>query len=73
MTSFFIKQETLRNYADDNTLLYFSKTMPDLVRVLENETNVALTWLDRNEMIANPDNFMFCWSETIGKILLDKI
>ena len=33
--------------------------MPDLVRVLENETNVAffLTWLDRNEMIANPDKF----------------
>ena len=28
--------------------------MPNLVRVLENEVNVALTWLDRNEMIANP-------------------
>ena len=53
----FIKQATLHNYADDNTLSYFSKTMPDLVRVLENETNVALTWLDRNEMIANPDKF----------------
>ena len=51
----FIMQATLHNYADDNTLSYFSKTMPDLVRVLENETNVALTWLDRNEMIANPD------------------
>ena len=31
--------------------------MPDLVRVLENETNFALTWLDQNEMIANPDKF----------------
>ena len=36
----FIKQATIHNYADDNTLSYFSKTMPDLVRVLE-ETNVA--------------------------------
>ena len=53
----FIKQATLYNYADDNTLSYFSKTMPDLVRVLENDTNVALTWLDSNKMIANPDKF----------------
>ena len=28
---FFIKQATLCNYADENTLAYFSKTMPDLV------------------------------------------
>ena len=53
----FIKQATLYNYADDNTLSYFSKTMPDLVRVLENDTNVALTWLDRKKMIANLDKF----------------
>ena len=31
--------------------------MANLVRVLKNETNVALTWLDRNKMIANPDKF----------------
>ena len=53
----FIKQATLYNYADDNTLSYFSKTIPDLVRVLENETKVALTWLDSNKIIANPDKF----------------
>ena len=28
----FIKQATLHNYADDNTLAYFSKSMPDLVK-----------------------------------------
>ena len=32
---FFIKQANLYNYADDNTLAYFSKTMPDLVNTLE--------------------------------------
>ena len=53
----FIKQATLYNYADDNILSHFSKAMPDLVRVLENETNVVLTWLDCNKMIANPDKF----------------
>ena len=30
----FIKQATLYNYADDNTLARFSKTLPDLVRAL---------------------------------------
>ena len=38
---FFIKQANLYNYADDNTLAYFSKTMPDLVNTLEKETGVA--------------------------------
>ena len=53
----FIKQATLHNYADDNTLAYFSKSMPDLVNTLEKETGVALSWLENNEMIANPEKF----------------
>ena len=53
----FMKQATLHNYADDNTLAYFSETMPDLVKTLEKETGVALSWLENNEMIANPEKF----------------
>ena len=53
----FVKQATLYNYADDNTLAYFSKSMPDLVDTLEKETGVALSWLEQNEMIANPEKF----------------
>ena len=53
----FIKQAALYNYADDNTLAYFSKSMPDLVDILERETGVALSWLEQNEMIANPEKF----------------
>ena len=53
----FIKQATLHNYADDNTLAYFSKNMTDLVYTLEKETGVALSWLENNEMIANPEKF----------------
>ena len=44
----FIKLATLHNYADDNTLAYFSKSMPDLVNTLEKETGVALSWLENN-------------------------
>ena len=53
----FIRQATVYNYADDNTLGFFSKNIPDLVKVLEEQSNVALDWLAYNEMIANPDKF----------------
>ena len=53
----FMKQATLHSYADDNTLAYFSESMPDLVKTLEKETEVALSWLENNEMIANPEKF----------------
>ena len=32
-----IKQTPLYTYADDNTLAYFSKSIPDLVNILEKE------------------------------------
>ena len=57
MIYFLIKQATLYNYAGDNTLAYFSKTMPDLVDTLEKETGVALSWLKQNEMIPNHEQF----------------
>ena len=53
----FIKQATMYNYADDNTLAFFSKSLPDLVNVLENEADSALSWLEQNEMIANQNKF----------------
>ena len=53
----FIKQATMDNYADGNTLAFFSKSLPDLVNVLENEADSALSWVEQNEMIANPNEF----------------
>ena len=53
----FIKQATLYNHADDNMLACFSWTLPNLVRVLEEEAGVALDWLKENHMIANPSKF----------------
>ena len=53
----FIKQATLYNYADDNTLSYFSRNMRDLVNTLPKETGIAFSWFEQNEMIANPEKF----------------
>ena len=43
---FFIKQASLYNYADDNTLACFSRSLLKLVEVLEEEAGNALSWLD---------------------------
>ena len=53
----FIKQATLYHYADDNTPAFFSKIYSNLIGVLEREPGEALTWLEHNQMIANPEKF----------------
>ena len=53
----YIKKATLHNYAEDNTLTAFSNSIPNLVKILEQKSDVAIDWLERNQMIANPDKF----------------
>ena len=54
---FFIKLATLYNYVDDNALSCFSRTLPNLVRALDEEAGVTLEGLKDNHMIANPSKF----------------
>ena len=48
---------TPHNFADDNILACFRKTIQELVRSLESECEVALNWLNKNKMIVNPGIF----------------
>ena len=50
-------QKTQHSYTADNTLVHLSNTAPHLIRVLEEQTGVVLTWLKENQMIANLDKF----------------
>ena len=52
-----VKTASLHNYADDNTVSAFAKSLPNLLNILENETNITINWLKENKMIANPDKF----------------
>jgi len=52
----FIKSD-LGNFADDNTISDAAKTIPDLIKSLEKESNNAIEWLISNNMIVNPDKF----------------
>ena len=61
---FFIPKASVHNFADDNTLCRFAKTLGGLVTILQSECETAINWLHNNKMIVNPDKFQV--------ILLDK-
>jgi len=52
-----IQNSTIHNFADDNTISAFANTIPDLIQLLEKESEIALNWFTKNEMIANPAKF----------------
>ena len=52
-----IENASVHNFADDNTLSCFAKTVKDLINVLKEESEVAMNWLSSNKMIVNPDKF----------------
>ena len=53
---YFIKSD-LGNFADDNSISDAAKTIPDLIKILENEANNAIEWFHINGMIVNPEKF----------------
>ena len=54
---FFLNNSDLSNYSDDNTLSTYQDTTADLIKVLENESLIAIQWFQNNDMIVNPDKF----------------
>ena len=52
------------NFADDNTLSSFARTVKNLISILESESSCAINWFRDNSMIINHDKFQ--------AILLDK-
>ena len=45
------------NFADDNTLSRFDKTIENLISILEPESETAINWFKDNHMIVNPGKF----------------
>ena len=54
---FVILIASVHNYVDDNTLTNFGKTLEDLIKKLEHECEVALTWFRNCKMMVNPNKF----------------
>ena len=47
----------VHNFADDNTLSSFAKTVKDLMNILKEKSEVAINWFSSNKMIVNPGKF----------------
>ena len=54
---YFIKEGTLYNYADDNTLSFHHNNFDKLMSVLINESIILIDWFTENCMQANPSKF----------------
>ena len=54
---FFIEKASMHNFADDNTLSAWGETVSKLIDTLESESNIAINWFTKNEMIINADKF----------------
>ena len=52
-----IENAELDNFADDNTISGFANSIPELIKVLEAESEIAIDWFNKNEMIANASKF----------------
>ena len=52
-----IEDSDLYNFADDNTLSTFAKSIPDLIKTLENDSEKAIKWFNDNGMMANAKKF----------------
>ena len=50
-------ESDLGNFGDDNSISDAAKTIPALIKILENEANNAIEWFRANGMIVNPDKF----------------
>ena len=52
---FSTRKASVQNFADDNTLSSFAKSVTLLVEILINESQNAIRWFSENKMIVDPD------------------
>ena len=51
---YFIKDSSLYNYADDNTVAYAGYDLDKLISILENDNLTLIAWFTANQVKANP-------------------
>ena len=52
-----LNDSDLHNFADDNALSAVGETIQGLVDITRHKTESAISWMEGNDMIANPDKF----------------
>ena len=54
---YFILIASTHNFADDNTLSGFAKTIGNIISIVESESEIAINWFKENHKIMNPGKF----------------
>ena len=57
--SCFIEKTDICNFADDNTIYSWAKSVNNFIENLQSDLKIALNWLKDNQMMANPGKFSF--------------
>ena len=52
---FFIKENELTNYADDNTPYAINSEVDKLIESLENDSSITIKWFSHNDLVMNAD------------------
>ena len=63
-----LENSEIYNFADDNTISSISKEKEVLLTTLEKESEKAVDWFSRNNMIVNPENFQSMILERSGNL-----
>ena len=69
----FVNSSLICNFADDQSLYAFGKTVDIVIRKLESDMKIVLDWLDLNSLVPNPKKFqmMFLGTKNKQKLCLD--
>ena len=54
---YFVDWENLHSFADDNTLSDQTNSIDELVKNLQYLPEVAIDWMDKNNILTNPSKF----------------
>ena len=65
---FEIKESSICNWADDQTLYSYGHTLNESIYKLENDMSNTLRWFKSNRMVANPEKFQVMFLGTRKKI-----
>ena len=55
----FIEKIDICNFANDNTIYSFAKSINDVIENFQSDLKIALKWFKDNQMMANPEKFQF--------------
>ena len=55
--TYLIENASIHDFADDNTVSAWTRTLSDVIRSVESENSIVVNWFRNNERTFNPGKF----------------